>query len=394
MAATDTDLDETVVIARELIRCPSVTPEDAGALAVVQAHLEPAGFRCQRLTFDAPGTPSIHNLYAVIGEGSPHLCFAGHTDVVPPGDEAAWTHPPFAAEIADGRLYGRGAADMKGGVAASIAAALEFLREHGGKPPAGSISFLITGDEEGPAINGTAKVLEWMAANGHRPDHCLLGEPTNAHAIGEEIKIGRRGSLSAELTVSGAQGHVAYPQFFRNPLTGLIAALGALKAEPVDGGNDHFPPSNFEVTSIDTGNPAHNVVPARTVARLNIRFNDMQSPSSLEAWLRARIAPAIEAHGLTYSLNVDSVADCFFTEPGPWVGMLREAIREVTGRTPEFSTKGGASDGRFIKHHMPVVEFGLVNETIHKVDEHVKLDDLRLLTEVYLAFLRRYFARS
>ncbi len=385
--------DEAIAIARALIRCPSVTPRDEGALGVIEGVLEAAGFACHRLTFTAPGTPDVDNLFAVIGQGSPHLCFAGHTDVVPPGDEAAWTHPPFAAEIADGRLYGRGAADMKGGVAAAIAAALGFLREQGGRLSAGSISFLITGDEEGPAINGTAKVLDWMAANGHRPDHCLLGEPTNTSAIGEEIKIGRRGSFSAELVVSGVQGHVAYPQFFRNPLTGLVAALATLKSEPVDGGNAHFPPSNLEVTSIDTGNPTHNVVPARASARINIRFNDLQTPDSLEAWLQARIAPAIGAHGLDHSLHVDSVADCFFTEPGPWVELLREAVREITGRTPGFSTKGGASDGRFIRHYMPVVEFGLVNETIHKVDENVRLDDLRLLTEIYRAFLRRYFAR-
>lgn len=383
---------DAVSIAQKLIRCPSITPHQGGALDVLEAILRPAGFACQRLPFEAPGTPRVDNLFAVIGSSGPHLCFAGHTDVVPPGDEAAWTHPPFSGEISGGKLYGRGAADMKGGIAAFVAAALDFLRENGGRPPRGSISFLITGDEEGPAINGTAKVLEWMAANGHKPDHCLLGEPSNTTVIGEEIKIGRRGSFSAELTITGVQGHVAYPQFFKNPVTGMVAVLSRLKAEPLDAGSAHFTPSNFEITSIDAANPAHNVVPARISARINIRFNDLQTPARLEAWLHDRIAPVIEEQGLGYSLALEKVADCFYTSPGAWVGMLSDAIRDVTGLAAQFSTKGGASDGRFIKAYMPVVEFGLCNETIHKVDEHVPIADLHAVAQIYSAFLRRYFA--
>ncbi|MDX2265179.1 MAG: succinyl-diaminopimelate desuccinylase [Hyphomicrobiales bacterium] len=380
-----------VSILQSLIRCPSVTPHEGGALDYLQNLLAAAGFRCWRLPFSEAGTPDVDNLFAMIGDGAPHLCFAGHTDVVPPGDEAAWTYPPFGGEIHDGAVWGRGAADMKGGVACFLAAALGFLRK--GELKRGAISFLITGDEEGPAVNGTKKVLEWMTANGHRPDHCLLGEPSNAHEIGEAIKIGRRGSFCATLTVHGVQGHVAYPEFFANPLTGLIAALAALKAEPVDAGSEHFAPSNFEVTSIDTGNPAVNVVPARAVAKLNIRFNDLQTRETMTAWMRERIAPAL-GPGLRYDLEPTNFADNFYTEPGPWVTMLVDAVRQQTGRTPELSTHGGASDGRFIKDFMPVVEFGLCNATIHKVDERAPLEDLRRVTAIYRRFLERYFTQA
>jgi succinyl-diaminopimelate desuccinylase len=374
-----------------LIQCPSVTPNEGGALDYLTGVLSAAGFACHRLKFSSEGTPDVDNLFAVIGSGSPHLCFAGHTDVVPPGDEAAWTHPPFVAYVADGNMYGRGAADMKGGIAAFVAAALRYLHTKNGQP-AGSISFLITGDEEGPAINGTQKVLTWMQEHGYKPDHCLLGEPTNPSAIGQELKIGRRGSYSARLTVRGVQGHVAYPQFFRNPLTGIAMALARLKEEPVDSGSTHFSPSNFEITSIDTGNPATNVVPAQVTARINIRYNDLQTPDSLVRWLHERTAPVMQDLGLEYEYGNVEIADNFYTPPGPWVEVLAGAIREVTGITPEYSTKGGASDGRFIKDCMPVVEFGLCNTTIHKVDEHVPLSSLALLSRVYEVFLSRYFA--
>ncbi len=383
-------IDDALRHCQALIRCESVTPKEGGALDYLQGVLGAAGFQCYRLPFSQAGTPDVDNLFAVIGNGHPHLCFAGHTDVVPPGDEAAWTYPPFAGEIAGGKLYGRGAEDMKGGIACFVAAALAYLKQHRGMPN-GAISFLITGDEEGPAINGTKKVLDWMAANGYRPNHCLLGEPTNTGAIGEEIKIGRRGSFSAALIVKGVQGHVAYPEFFKNPVTGLARVLTRLKAEPVDKGSEHFLPSNLEITAIDTGNPAKNVVPAKITARLNIRYNDLQTPETLERWLHARIEPVMRDEGLDYELSVDEVAANFYTPPGPWVEMLSGAVRDVTGITPQFSTRGGASDGRFIKDLMPVVEFGLRNDTIHKVDECVPLADLEILTKIYRAFLQRYF---
>lgn len=384
-------IEDAVAHCRALIRCPSVTPHEGGALAYLEGVLTEARFQCHRLRFSQAGTPDVDNLFAVIGGGHPHLCFAGHTDVVPPGDEAAWTHPPFGGEIADGKLYGRGAEDMKGGIACFLAAALGFVKQRGGMAK-GAISFLITGDEEGPAINGTKKVLEWMAANGRRPDHCLLGEPTNSGAIGEEIKIGRRGSFCAALTVMGVQGHVAYPERFKNPVTGMARVLTRLKAEPVDAGSTHFSPSNLEITAIDTGNPATNVVPAKITARLNIRFNDLHTPETLARWLHERIAPVMREEGLDYDLIPDEAAANFYTPPGPWVEMLSAAIREVTGLEPQFSTSGGASDGRFIKDLMPVVEFGLRNDAIHKVDECVPLADLETLTKIYRAFLERYFA--
>ncbi|MDZ4791612.1 MAG: succinyl-diaminopimelate desuccinylase [Hyphomicrobiales bacterium] len=384
----NTPAEEAIAHLQALIRCASVTPEEGGALDYMENTLRGAGFQCWRLPFSEVGTPDVDNLFAIIGEGTPHLCFAGHTDVVPPGDPAAWTHPPFGGDIADGAVYGRGAADMKGGIACFLAAALAFMLE--GKPR-GSISFLITGDEEGPAINGAKKVLDWMAANGFKPDHCLLGEPSNAREIGEAIKIGRRGSFCATLTVKGVQGHVAYPEFFSNPLTGLIAALARLKGEPVDGGSKHFAASNFEVTTIDTGNTATNVVPARCTAHLNIRFNDLQTPETLIRWLHDRIEPAVRGLGLEYELRPGSIASNFYTPPTAWVKTLSAAIHEATGRKPEFSTHGGASDGRFIKDIAPVVEFGLCNATIHKVDEHAPMEHLQTLTDIYGRFLRKYF---
>jgi len=380
---------DPVALAAELIRCPSVTPDSGGALDVVQRALELAGFGCHRLVFSAPGTADVDNLFARIGDGVPHLCFAGHVDVVPPGDQVAWTHPPFSGVVEDGELWGRGAVDMKGGVACMMAAALDFLAARGAPP--GAISFLITGDEEGPAINGTRKVLDWMAEQGERPDHCLLGEPTNPKALGETIKIGRRGSLSARLAITGAQGHVAYPDQANNPLRGLARVLDWLTELRLDDGTTHFAPSNLEVTSIDTGNAADNVIPAQVAAKFNIRFNDAHTPDSLKDLIAGRIAEVLSGTGLAHDLKFHLSGDSFLTDPGPWVEALSAAIADVTGRTPHYDTGGGTSDARFIKDTCPVVEFGLTYGLIHAVDERVAVDDLQQLTAIYRRFLERYF---
>ena len=379
---------DALSLAQELIRCESVTPDEGGALDLLEGILAAAGFTCTRLTFSDTDTPDIDNLFARIGTGSPHLCFAGHTDVVPPGDESLWRHPPFAATIEDGILYGRGASDMKGGIAAFASAAIGLLAE---AAPQGSISLLITGDEEGPAINGTVKVLDWMKANGHLPDHAIVGEPTNRTALGQEIKIGRRGSLSGRLRVSGRQGHTAYPELASDPVAGLVAALGALLDEPLDEGSEHFGPSNLQVTSIDTGNPAANVIPEAIEARFNVRFNDRHDPASLKDLIKARIAPALDKRGLAHELGYETPSPCFLTEPGELSALMCDAVAEITGKTPALTTTGGTSDARFIKDHCPLVEFGLTNDTIHQTDECVALADLEALTAIYGDFLRRYF---
>jgi len=382
--------DKAVALAQGLIRCPSVTPLDAGALDVLVHALKAARFTCERLTFTEEGTPPVDNLYARVGEGPPHLCFAGHTDVVPPGDTKLWSHPPFAAEIADGRLYGRGAADMKGAIACFAAAAVDYAKARG-RELDGSISLLITGDEEGPAVNGTAKVLTWMKEKDERPDHCLVGEPTNAARLGEAIKIGRRGSLNATLKVTGVQGHVAYPDLAANPVKGLMQILTRFYDAPLDYGSAHFSPSNLEVTSIDVGNKVVNVIPASAEARLNIRYNDRHSPSSLEAFLREQAALALSGTDLSFSLAFEPPSHTFLTEPGPLDALLSEAVHEITGLTPSLSTGGGTSDARFIKDYCPVIEFGLSTATIHKVDEHVAIADLEQLTAIYRRFIELYF---
>jgi succinyl-diaminopimelate desuccinylase len=382
--------DKAVAIAQGLIRCESVTPADAGALDALVDALRPARFAIERLTFKDEGSPPIDNLFARIGDGPPHLCFAGHTDVVPPGDAKLWTHPPFAAEIADGRLYGRGASDMKGAIACFAAAAVDYAKARG-REIDGSISLLITGDEEGPAINGTRKVLAWMKENGERPDHCLVGEPTNAKRLGEAIKIGRRGSLNGKLTVRGVQGHVAYPHLASNPVKGLVRVLARLYDSPLDYGSAHFSPSNLEVTSIDVGNPTVNVIPAQAEARLNIRFNDRHSPASLEAFLREQAALALSGTQLAFMLDFEPPSHSFLTEPGPLDALLSEAVHEITGLTPSLETGGGTSDARYIKDYCPVIEFGLLTETIHKADENVALADLEQLTAIYRRFIELYF---
>ncbi|MBJ7535590.1 succinyl-diaminopimelate desuccinylase [Rhodomicrobium vannielii ATCC 17100] len=371
--------------AQTLIRCESVTPDEAGALACLERELGAAGFACERLRFSEPGTADVENLYARIGDGTPHICFAGHIDVVPPGDEAAWRLPPFAGEIENGVLYGRGAVDMKGAVAASLAAALEYLRE---KPDlVGSISFLITADEEGPSVNGTRKVVERLIARGERPDACVLGECTSEDAVADTIKIGRRGSLGAELIVRGVQGHVAYPQKARNPLPALIDALTRLKARRLDDGSEHFQPSNLEITTIDTGNKATNIIPAQASARFNIRFNDLHTAPQLKAWIEGEVAAALLDTGVEHTLNFDQPSDSFLTSPGGFVKMLGAAVKAETGREPVLSTGGGTSDARFIKDLCPVAELGLLNATAHKVDEHTATADIETLARIYKRFL-------
>jgi succinyl-diaminopimelate desuccinylase len=381
---------DPVALTQALVRCPSVTPEEGGALALLADMLQAAGFAVERPVFSAPGTPDIVNLYARIGEGSPCLVFAGHTDVVPPGDEARWNRPPFSGDVVDGLLFGRGAADMKGGVAASVSAALRHVTRSG--VPKGSIAFLITGDEEGPAVNGTVKLLEWAKARGERFDHCVLGEPTNPDALGDMIKIGRRGSLSGRIAIEGKQGHVAYPHLAANPVRALAPLLAALLDEPLDGGNAHFDRSNLEVTTVDTGNPADNVIPGTVRAAFNVRFNDFWTPETLAAEIRRRISH-VQLPGVSVSVEFKpSNATAFVTEPGPFVGMVSAAVAAVTGRTPALSTTGGTSDARFIKDHCPVVEFGLVGKTMHAVDEHVAVADIEALTRIYEGVLERYFA--
>lgn len=385
-------MSKALDIARDLVRCPSVTPADAGALGVLESLLKSAGFETHRLTFSEPGADDTDNLYARIGTGAPHLTFAGHTDVVPPGDDAAWSHGAFAGEVKDGVFYGRGAVDMKGAIACCVAATLDYLAAHGGKPPKGSISFLITGDEEGPAVNGTVKLLEWAARRGEKFDHCLLGEPSNVNTLGDCIKVGRRGSLSGTLIVEGKQGHVAYPDRAHNPIPDLAALVAALNAEPLDHGTDHFPPSNLEFLSVDVGNPAWNVIPAQARARFNMRYNDCHTQSSLRALIEERVGKAcgnrIKAH-VTWE---PSNADAFLTQPGAFTDLVVAAIAEVTGRTPELDTGGGTSDARFITNYCPVLEFGLVGQTMHQIDERTPVADIDALTKIYRGVLDRYFA--
>lgn len=376
-------------LARALIRCPSVTPEDGGALAVLEEALGNLGFTCHRMTFSAPGTPDVANLYARIGDAAPNFCFAGHTDVVPVGDMQGWSVEPFAAEIAQDKLLGRGAADMKGAIACFVAASARFLDQRGGNFP-GSISLLITGDEEGPAVNGTVKVLDWMKDRGERPDVCLVGEPTNSEYLGETIKIGRRGSLNGHLTVIGTQGHAAYPQRADNPIPRLLRMLGKIAERPLDEGTEHFQPSNLEITSVDVGNRAPNVIPARAEARFNIRFNDTHSGGGLERWLRE----SFDSVGGDYRLEIETSSEAFFTPPGDFSKLVENAVSSVTGKPPELNTSGGTSDARFIRHFCPVAEFGLVGATMHKTDESVALEDLEALTEIYLGVLDGYFPAS
>jgi succinyl-diaminopimelate desuccinylase len=374
---------DVLELAQALIRRPSVTPADAGALDVLQAALEPLGFRCRRMPF-----AEVDNLYARRGEVGPNLLFAGHTDVVPAGDPAAWTHPPFAAEVADGVLYGRGAADMKGGIAAWVAALSAVLAR---RDVPGSLSLLITGDEEGPAIHGTKAVIEQLQREGERIDACLVGEPSSAETLCDTVKPGRRGSLNVWITVRGVQGHVAYPERAANPVPVLVDLLHALQSRVLDQGLPPFPPSNLEVTSIDVGNPAGNVIPAEARARLNIRFNPAHTGESLTIWLQEH-ARAAERDGITVELEAVCSGNAFMTEPGPWTEQVSAAVEQVLGRRPESSVGGGTSDARYLRAVAPVVEIGLVGTTIHQVDERVPVEELRALQSVYEAVIERFFA--
>ncbi|WP_150525179.1 succinyl-diaminopimelate desuccinylase [Roseibium sediminis] len=388
-----TDLSSAVRIARDLIRCPSVTPDEGGALSSLQSLLEAAGFRVDRVTFSDVDTPDVENLFATIGTGKPHFVFAGHTDVVPPGDNTLWTHAPFEGDIQDGRLFGRGAVDMKGGIAAFAAAALSYVEESG-PDFGGQISFLITGDEEGPAVNGTVKLLEWAQQQGHFFDACIVGEPTNPDVLGDAIKVGRRGSLSGIIEVIGTQGHAAYPHLANNPIPGMVKLLGGLDAMVLDDGNERFQPSNLEIVSIDVGNKAFNVIPAKVTANFNIRFNDQWGLDSLKGKVTQTLQEAAP-DGLNWTLTFKrDCSESFLTRDEALIETLSRSIQTETGRTPELSTGGGTSDARFIKNYCPVVEFGLVGQTMHKIDEHVAIDDLDSLTRVYLQFLKDYFAQG
>ena len=377
-----------VDLTQALIRCPSVTPEEGGALTFIENVLKPVGFACHRMTMREAGTPDVENLYARIGTEGPHVCFAGHTDVVPVGDAAAWTHPPFGASIDRGMLYGRGAVDMKGGIACFMAAALRHLAA---QPKRGSISFLITGDEEGPSINGTMKVLDWMAARGEKLDAAIVGEPSNPVALGDEIKIGRRGSLNGELVVAGRQGHVAYPHIADNPVPKLARIIDRLSSMPLDAGTPDFQASSLQFTVISVQNTASNVIPADARAKFNIRYNDLWQRPKVEAWVREQSAAAASSINAEYQLSFSGTGEVFLTKPGPLVDTMVAAVREVTGRTPALTTAGGTSDARFIQAYCPVIEFGLVNKTIHAVDECVAVADLQALTAIYERFLAQFF---
>ena len=381
---------DPVTLTQALVRCPSVTPTEGGALALIAEVLAAEGFTVERPVFSAPGTPDVENLYARIGREAPVFVIAGHTDVVPVGDAGAWTRDPFGGTISDGVLHGRGACDMKGGLAAMIAAALRFRRENPDAP--GSIAFLVTGDEEGPAVNGTVKLLEWAHARGERFDHCLLGEPTNPATMSDMIKIGRRGSLTGRLTVHGKQGHVGYPHLAENPIRGMVRLLAALEASPLDTGTAHFDPSNLEVTTLDVGNPATNVVPAQARAVFNIRFNDVWTPDTLAAEIERRLREAA-GNSVRYEIVFEPTnAVAFLTEPGPFVAMVADAVEAETGRRPALSTTGGTSDARFIKSYCPVVEYGVVGQTMHQVDERVEVADLLTLESITRRLLQTYFA--
>ena len=382
-----------------LIRCPSVTPKEAGVLSALSSMLAGLGFEVERVTFEAERTAPVENLYARLGQSGPHLMFAGHTDVVPEGDPADWSHPPFAAEIHEGRMFGRGAVDMKGGIACFVAAVARYLRAEG--RPEGSLSLLITGDEEGPSVNGTEKLLRWAADKGETWDGCIVGEPTNPDRLGDMIKIGRRGSQNGRLTVLGTQGHVAYPHRADNPVRALLPLLESLLDPPLDEGSEDFPPTNLEIASIDIANPAVNVIPARATASFNVRFSDRWTAETLQAELAGRLERAAKDDRLRpgreparYDLQFDArSADVFLTHDARLIDIVGDAVEAVTGRKPELSTTGGTSDARFVKDYCPVVEFGLVGQTMHMVDENVALADLEGLTVVYEDVLKRWFAK-
>jgi succinyl-diaminopimelate desuccinylase len=387
-AAQPAELDP-VTLAQALMRCPSITPVDAGALDVLQGALEKLGFRCRRMVFEEAGTEPVDNLYARLGEGGRNLCFAGHTDVVPTGEKSAWSVDPFSATLQNGWLIGRGAADMKAAIACWTAAVAGFLARRG-RRFGGSLSLLITGDEEAVSINGTRKVLQQLQSEGERLDACIVGEPTSVERVGDMAKIGRRGSLSGEITVEGIQGHTAYPQLADNPAHRLVHLLGLLVDDPLDQGSDHFQPSTLQVTSIDIGNPASNVIPRQAKARFNVRFNDLHSGADVERWVRERMAKVGGKVGLSVRISGES----FLTAPGPLSRVVGEAVLAETNEPAELGTTGGTSDARFIKDFCPVIELGLQNDTAHKVDERVRVSDIALLARIYGRILDGYFAAA
>lgn len=377
---------DPVALSQSLIQCPSITPVDAGALGVLQGFLEAQGFTCHRQVFEEEGTEPVDNLYARIGDTAPNLCFAGHTDVVPPGDESLWVHPPFAADIAGDKLFARGATDMKCAIAAFATAAARFIADTGNNLP-GSISLLITGDEEGISINGTRKMLQWLTDKGETLDACLVGEPTNPKVLGEMAKIGRRGSMNFRLTVNGTQGHAAYPHLADNPVPRLVRMLNALIASPLDEGSEHFQASTLTITTADVANPAANVIPSQATAGFNIRFNDLHTSADIERIIRERL----DSEGTPYELSLRVSGESFLSPPGVLSNAISAAVSDITGKTPELSTTGGTSDARFIKDYCPVAEFGMISDTAHKTDEHVLVADIRALDDIYHAFIGKYF---
>jgi succinyl-diaminopimelate desuccinylase len=393
-----TEHTDSAALLAELVRVPSITPDGAAALDILQRVLGQAGFAIERPVFDSPGSHAVENLFAAIGDGERHLTLAGHVDVVPPGDEASWSHPPFAAEVVDGVLYGRGAVDMKGGLAAMVAATLRFVAARGADF-GGRLSFLVTADEEGDGVNGTKRLLEWAAARGERFTGAIVGEPASVEALGDQIKIGRRGSFSATLTVEGRQGHSAYPERADNPIRGLTQLLHALQSTPLDAGTERFAPSTFEMVSVDVGNPAWNVIPASASARFNSRFNDTWTHASLKAEIERRLAAAASDTTLGARAPIrwrlvaePAVSDVFLTHDESLIGVASDAVESVVGRRPALSTGGGTSDARFIKDYCPVVEVGPVGTTMHQVDEHVPLAEIEQTARIYEAILKAYFA--
>lgn len=374
---------DPIELTQKLVRCPSVTPKDAGALDVLESELVELEFKCTRLPFSADGTSDVDNLYARLGDEGPHFCYAGHTDVVPTGAENEWNFGPFEAKISDGILYGRGTSDMKGGIASFVSAVSEI------ESFKGSISLLITGDEEGPAINGTIKMLKWLEENNQVPDVCLVGEPTNLDEIGDMAKVGRRGSVNSTLTIHGSQGHVAYPHLADNPIPRLVKILDILSSWELDQGNEYFQPSNLEIVTVDVGNEASNVIPNDATAKFNIRFNNEQSADGLKKWIKE----VCDDVGGEHTLDINVSGDAFLTPAGNLSDLITKAVKKVTGKDVVLSTSGGTSDARFIKNYCPVAEFGLINKTIHKVNECVRVDDLLILRDVYVQMLNQYFAK-
>ena len=379
---------DPVSLTADLVRCPSVTPEEGGAIDLLEQLLEKNGFSCTRIV-----RGQVSNLFAKWGTGRNGRVFGfnGHTDVVPVGDLSSWTVDPFGAEIKEGYLYGRGATDMKSGVAAFVASAIDFVNN---KPPDGSIVITITGDEEGEAVDGTVAILDWMQQNGEKIDHCLVGEPTSPSQMGEMMKIGRRGSMNAKITATGTQGHSAYPDRANNPIVAMVKLLDKLESHQLDVGTEHFDPSTLAITSVDTGNKASNVIPAVTKAAVNIRFNDSHSGSSLVSWLKDEIEKVSAEYGIKFETDFKISGESFITPPGELSDLISEAVKKELGVTPKLSTTGGTSDARFIKDMCPVTEFGLVGKTMHAVDEKVETKQINQLKEIYTRILEAYFEKT